>query len=63
MQIYKFTDKAERDLEDIIDYTVEHWGKPQAEKYIDGLEELAQTLADNPGIGITRDELSADLFS
>ena len=63
MPTYTFTDKAESDLEGIIDFTIEHWGKPQATKYIDGLEELAQAIADNPGIGIARDELSAGLSS
>jgi len=63
LQAYTFTDKAESDLERIIDFTLEHLGKHQAVKYVDGLEELSQTVADNPGIGIARDELSTDLFS
>ena len=48
MLSYVFTDKAEHDLEKIIDFTVEHWGTLQAILYIDGLEEIAQTLAKNP---------------
>ena len=63
MASYVFTDKAEHDLEKIIDFTVEHWGALQAMKYIDGLEEIAQTLADNPDIGLKRDALSAGLLS
>lgn len=63
MQIYDFTDKAELDLEKIIDYTVEHWGNLQATQYIDALERVAQVLADNPDIGIKRDALSAGLLS
>jgi toxin ParE1/3/4 len=58
-----FTDKAEHDLERIIDFTVKRWGSSQAIEYIDALEELAQTLADNPDIGTARDKLSAGLFS
>ena len=42
MKTFIFTDKAERDLEKIIDFTIEHWGNLQAVKYIDDLEELAQ---------------------
>ena len=38
MASYVFTDKAEHDLEKIIDFTVEHWGALQAMKYIDGFE-------------------------
>ncbi len=63
MASYVFTDKAERDLETIIDFTVERWGTFQAIQYIDGLEGIAQTLADNPDIGLKRDALSAGLLS
>ena len=63
MPTYDFTDKAEHDLERIIDYTINHWGNSQANVYIDALEELAQTLADNPDIGMVRDKLSAGLLS
>ena len=30
MPSYDFTDKAERDLESIIDFTIERWGSLQA---------------------------------
>lgn len=63
MSSYVFTEKAERDLEKIIDYTVEHWGSLQASKYIEALESVAQTLADNPDIGVNRDALLAGLRS
>ena len=63
MQIVDFTDKAERDLEKIIDFTVEHWGNLQASQYIDALEKMAQMIADNPEIGVKRDVLSAGLLS
>ena len=55
MSVYVFTEKAEHDLEKIIDFTVEDWGVLQAIQYIDGLEETAQTLADNPDIGTKRE--------
>ncbi|NOQ68754.1 MAG: type II toxin-antitoxin system RelE/ParE family toxin [Gammaproteobacteria bacterium] len=63
MASYVFTDKAEHDLEKIIDFTVEHWGALQAIQYIDGLEEIAQTLADNPDIGLKRDAMLEGLLS
>ena len=63
MTSYVFTDKAEHDLEKIIDFTVKHWGALQAIQYIDGLEEIAQTLADNPDIGSKRNDLFAGLLS
>lgn len=51
MPVYKFTEKAEGDLEAIIDYTLESWGAIQAVKYIEGLEQLAASLAQTPDLG------------
>ena len=63
MSSYVFTDKAEHDLEKIVDYTIEQWGDIQAVQYINAIEEAAQMLADNPDMGLNRDELSAGVFS
>ncbi len=63
MASYVFTEKAERDIEKIIDYTVGRWGDSQAIQYIESLQEVAQLLADNPEIGMKRDTLSAGLLS
>ena len=63
MKNFDFTDKAERDLEIIIEFTLDQWGKTKANQYINGLEELAQMLAENPDIGINRDVLSTGLLS
>jgi len=60
---YQFTDKAERDLEGIIDYTVQEWGVSQANTYLDGLESRAQLLAENPDLGMARETLFAGLLS
>ena len=46
MPRYEFADQAEFDLETIMDYTLDRWGKTQAEDYLEGLEKLAQHLAD-----------------
>ena len=37
MASYVFTEKAERDLETIVDYTMERWGTKRAIKYIESL--------------------------
>ncbi|TRW95252.1 type II toxin-antitoxin system RelE/ParE family toxin [Candidatus Methylobacter oryzae] len=37
MPRYEFTAQAERDLEAIVDYTVEQWSSRQAEDYLNGL--------------------------
>ena len=60
---YQFTDKAERDLEGIIDYTVQEWGVSQANTYLDGLEKRAQLLAENPDLGTARETLFEGLIS
>ncbi|MCU7833817.1 MAG: type II toxin-antitoxin system RelE/ParE family toxin [gamma proteobacterium symbiont of Taylorina sp.] len=62
MLSFIFTDKAETDLADIIDFTLEQWGAENAHKYINGLEETAQMLADNPDIGIKRGNLLEELL-
>ncbi len=60
---YQFTEKAERDLEGVIDYTLQQWGASQADTYLDGLETRAQLLADNPDLGTKRETLSEWLLS
>jgi len=48
MPSYNFAEVAESDLDSILDYTLKKWGIDQADKYIDGLEQHAQLLADTP---------------
>ncbi len=60
---FQFTDKAERDLDGIINYTVQEWGASQANTYLDGLESRGQLLAENPDLGITREKISRGLLS
>ncbi len=60
---YQFTEKAEHDLENIIDYTSREWGGSQAKTSLDGLETRAQLLAENPALGATREALSEGLLS
>lgn len=43
--------KAEKDLEDIYDYTYLNWGLKQAEKYQDELYASMGKIALNPNIG------------
>lgn len=62
MPVYKSTEKAERDLAAIIDYTLSTWGAAHAVKYIDGLEELATSLAQSPDLGKSYEELHKHLF-
>lgn len=63
MATFYFTEQAQKDLESIIDFTVQRWGVAQSHNYIDDLEALAKILADNPLLGTERDELSQGLRS
>lgn len=63
MPVYEFTQTAEADLNDIVDFTLEQWGIQKTHQYIAGLEEMGQTLADNPDIGLNRDNLLDGLCS
>ena len=60
---YSFTDKAEQDLEGIIDYTANRWGKVQAERYIEQLQQTLNNLVQNPETARSRPELSSGLYS
>ena len=61
--IYKYTPEAWNELKNILDYTIKNWGKAQASKYIDGLEELSENLSKNPDLGKNRDTLQRGLLS
>jgi toxin ParE1/3/4 len=49
--------RAQRDLEGIWDYTAERWNLAQAEIYLRGLWSAIQTIAADPSIGRSADEV------
>lgn len=61
MSTYRLGPKAESDLAEILDYTVDNWGEPQADKYVGELADCFQLLADSPGIGRASDRLAPGL--
>ena len=63
MSHYKFTEQAERDLDAIVNYTLENWGQTRAIKYVDELEALLGNLALNPSLGINQDGIFKGLLS
>ena len=63
MADYKFTEEAEHDLESIIDHTHQQWGELQTHTYLDGLEARGQLLADNPDLGVKREDFFEGLLS
>lgn len=48
MAEYRFSPRAQRDLEEIFDYTVIHWGMAQALRYTDLVEAACAALAQAP---------------
>ena len=62
-KIYILSEIADKDLEDIFDYTFDEFGFDQAEKYLLEIEEIFQNLIINPQIGKKRDEIKQALYS
>ena len=51
MAEHRLSRKAQRDLDGIFDYTVKHWGLPQALRYTDLIEAACASLAEAPQHG------------
>lgn len=62
-KIYILSEIADKDLEDIFDYTFDEFGFDQAEKYLLEIEGIFQNLIINPQIGKKRDEIKQGLYS
>lgn len=61
MGVVRYSPRAEDDLDDIAIFTVEHWGVEQADRYVAGLEEFCELIADFPGIGRECDKIAPRL--
>lgn len=57
MARYRLLPAAEKDLESIWRYTVKHWDVEQALRYVDGLDEAFNVLANAPLMCRERREL------
>lgn len=53
----KFTRTANLDLENIIDYSLKHWGKSQTSKYLEELKFHILALSRNPDLGSICDSI------
>ncbi len=51
MSNFKFSKKAERDLINIVKYTIQNFGKQQSEKYKAELLHCLNRLTENPNLG------------
>lgn len=61
MPAIEFTDEAESDLADIVQFTLSTWGVDQATRYIDGLDRLTSQLAEQPAMGTGCEDLAKGL--
>ena len=48
MKKYRLSKQAEKDLSEIWRYTVEHWSREQANKYVNGLLDACTEIAKAP---------------
>jgi toxin ParE1/3/4 len=55
LSTYRVGTKAESDLAEIFDYTVDTWGEEHAQNYIEEFTKCFQLLADSPGMGRNSD--------
>jgi toxin ParE1/3/4 len=61
MQAVDYTDKAENDLAGILRFSLSKWGAKQANRYLDGLEQLTASLAEQPAMGSGCEDLASGL--
>jgi toxin ParE1/3/4 len=59
---FRFTPRAEADLQEIADYTLRTWGRAQCVRYLDKLERRCERLANSPGLGLACDDIRAGYF-
>lgn len=57
MRGYRLTAAARRDLSHIWDYTEEHWGIAQAEKYLTEIRGAIERIAEDPDRGRACDQI------
>ena len=57
MLVFNLTATAEQELHNIYTYSLEKWGKKQADEYLKQLEDAFHLLLNNPHLGKQRNEL------
>ena len=61
MARYRLSARAAADVTGIADYTIERSGIEQARRYRDGLEFCFESLAENPLLGRSAEELAVNI--
>lgn len=59
-QSYILSREAGQDIDDIVDYSLQHFGIDQTTKLIDALEAAYQRIGEDPTTGHTREELNPE---
>ena len=62
MAEYVLTNKAVADLNEIWQYTREHWSENQTDRCYNMLLDICQDIADNPGLGKNYSGIKTELF-
>ena len=62
-QTYEITETAEKDLNEIFDYTEKEFGFDQAVKYLLDIDDKFDLLSEQPELGKKRDEIRLELRS
>ncbi len=62
MAHYYFTRRAFFEIEEIYQYSTEHWGERVAQTYINDLYNAFQNIADNPQLGKQRQYRSSPYY-
>ncbi len=54
---YQLTDEADKDVEEILAYSVKNFGVDQTQHYFEALKECIELLADNPNMGHSAEDI------
>lgn len=54
---YQLTEEADRDVEEILAYSVKSFGVTQTQHYFVALKECIELLADNPNMGLSAEDI------
>jgi toxin ParE1/3/4 len=60
--VYKVSQEAEKDLEEVFAYGFTRWGEGEATRFIEALYQRFQWLSENPEIAPIREDLSPPIF-
>ena len=63
MSHFRLTKQAQTDLINIRKFTVAEWGEAQSNKYLSGLSNTIELLAQSPKLGKHRPDVSNETFS